>query len=173
MNAAHPASRLVYSFAPVVDERAHTLVLGSMPGLRSLAASEYYAHPQNAFWRLMGELLGAHREIAYAQRLQILQDQGIALWDVLKCCVRGGSLDSAIVEDSIEPNDLPGLLASHPRITRVFFNGGKAEASYRRYVKLPAGLVAPQTRRLPSTSPAHASAHYAAKLAAWRELIPH
>ncbi|WP_374680334.1 DNA-deoxyinosine glycosylase [Hydrocarboniphaga effusa] len=162
---------LIYSFPAVVDERAHTLVLGSMPGALSLQANQYYAHPQNAFWRIMGDLFGAHRELAYADRLRLLQHHGLALWDVLKCCIRQGSLDSSIVEDSIEPNDLATLLRDHPRIERVFFNGSKAEQSFKRYVRLPALASPPRFARLPSTSPAHATLNYAAKLEAWRLLL--
>ena len=159
---------LIYSFPAVVDEHAHTLVLGSMPGVLSLQANQYYAHPQNAFWKLMGDLFGAGRELPYSDRLRRLQRNGIALWDVLKCCIREGSLDSSIVEDSIEANDLAVLLRDHPRIERVFFNGGKAEQSFKRYVRLPALASPPRFARLPSTSPAHATLNYAAKLEAWR-----
>lgn len=159
----------VHSFAPVLVGDARVLILGSMPGRMSLEQNQYYAHPRNAFWPLMGELFGAGPELAYADRLLRLQGQRIALWDVLKLCTREGSLDSAIVESSIVCNDFAALYASHPRITRVFFNGAKAEATYRRHVT-PRLADAPALHytRLPSTSPAHASLNHAAKRAAWQ-----
>lgn len=157
---------VVFSFPPVADDRARVLVLGSMPGLRSLQAGEYYAHPQNAFWPLMGALFGAGRDLPYPQRLARLQSRGIALWDVLESCERPGSLDADIVESSLRTNDLIGFLRRHPGIRRIYFNGAKAEACFRRHVRLPADLGLPR-QRLPSTSPAHATLDFAAKLAAW------
>ena len=131
----------------------------------------YYAHPRNAFWPVMGALVGAGPELAYEARVDRLIARRIAVWDVLKTCVRGGSLDSNIDEDSIVPNDFAEFFARHPKITRVYFNGGKAEHAFRRY-----GLPGPgeiETRvefvRLPSTSPAHAGASFEVKLAAWRK----
>lgn len=158
----------VHSFAPVADDQARVLILGSMPGRLSLERQQYYAHPRNAFWPLMGALFGAMPELAYAARLQRLQAQHVAVWDVLKLCTREGSLDSAIVESSIECNDFAALFARCPKIGQVFFNGAKAAATYQRYVA-PV-LSTPQIRfhRLPSTSPAHASLDLSAKLGAWR-----
>lgn len=156
----------VHSFAPIVDVSAHTLILGSTPGIASLDADEYYAHSRNAFWPIMGALFGAGPSVPYEHRTSILTTNGIAVWDVLKLCTRHGSLDSAIVESSIETNDLAGLLDEHRSIERVFFNGAKAENSFQRYVApLPRTLT---TVRLPSTSPAHASLSFERKLDAWR-----
>lgn len=143
------------------------LILGSMPGQASLVAGEYYAHRQNAFWRIMGALVGAQPELPYEQRLERLQAAGIALWDVIAACEREGSLDADIVGKSIRPNDFAAFLAKHPAIRRICFNGGTAEASFRRHV-LP-GLDAARYEliRLPSTSPAHAALSFGQKLAAW------
>jgi hypoxanthine-DNA glycosylase len=140
-----------------------------MPGAASLAAGQYYAHPRNLFWPIMGTLFGAGPELPYATRVARLKEARVAVWDVLESCVREGSLDSAIAGDSIAVNDFAGFYRGHPGITRVFFNGAKAEATYRRHVSamLPPGPAAPEGLRLPSTSPAHASLNFAAKLAAW------
>lgn len=161
---------VVRSFPPVADASAETLILGSMPGVLSLRANQYYAHPQNAFWKIMGDLFGAGPGRPYAERLLRLQQQRIALWDVLKLCTRSGSLDSDIVESSIVVNDFATLFRAHPRIRRVFFNGSKAEASYKRYVAPQLALPQLAFARLPSTSPAHASLRYAEKLERWRAL---
>ena len=87
-------------FPPIADRRARVLVLGSMPGEASLAANEYYAFRHNQFWRIAGELAGFAHDAPYARRTAALRRCRIALWDVVASCVRPGSLDSAIREDS-------------------------------------------------------------------------
>lgn len=159
---------LIRSFPPIADVSAQVLILGSMPGEESLRAQQYYAHPRNAFWKLMGELFDAGPEMPYNRRTQQLKKSGVALWDVLASCVRKGSLDSAITADSITPNDFQTFFARHQKITHVFFNGAKAEHSFRKHV-LPTLTAQPlQFTRLPSTSPAHAARSYAQKRTAWQ-----
>lgn len=162
---------LLHGFPPVVDGSARLLILGSMPGVASLRATEYYAHPRNVFWPIMGELLGAGPALAYAERLRRLQASGVALWDVIGACERWGSLDADIVPDSIRANDFAAFFAAHPQIRRVYFNGTAAEAAFRRYVQpgLPALPLA--FSRLPSTSPAHAARSFTQKLAAWSAIL--
>lgn len=163
---------VIHSFAPVADIAARILILGSMPGVESLRAGEYYAHPRNAFWRIMGELVGATPDLPYAKRVLRLRQSGIALWDVLAACIRDGSLDAAIDEQSIIANDLVSFLAQHRNITQVFFNGATAERCFARHVQPALEPGAPQLLRLPSTSPAHAAMSYAKKLQAWRSILP-
>lgn len=157
----------IRSFPPLADPRARALILGSMPGAASLAAGQYYAHPHNAFWRILGALFGFDPRAPYALRVEAVLDARIAVWDVLATCVRHGSLDSNIEPTSQRPNDFARFFAEHPRIEHVFFNGTTAEACFRRSV-IP-GLRAPilPSTRLPSTSPAHASLDFSRKLAAW------
>lgn len=159
------------SFAPIEDTAATVLILGSMPGKASLAASEYYAHPRNLFWPIMGELIGAHPCLSYEGRLRILKSSGIALWDVMESCIRNGSLDSDIEEASVIPNDFDSFFLRHPNIASVFFNGVKAEQSFRRHVQPSLESQPLQYRRLPSTSPANAGTPYEKKLEAWRAVI--
>ncbi|GAB4413133.1 MAG: DNA-deoxyinosine glycosylase [Sideroxydans sp.] len=154
---------------PVADGMAERLILGSMPGRQSLAAGQYYAHPRNVFWRIMGELVGAHPHLPYAARLQVLQSARLALWDVLHSCERKGSLDSDIQAETA--NDFARFFAEHPHITHVGFNGAKAEQSFRRLVLGKHPLPPLVLTRLPSTSPAHAGMPYAEKLACWRAFI--
>jgi hypoxanthine-DNA glycosylase len=155
----------IQSFPPIVSERSKLLVLGSMPGEASLRAGQYYAHPRNAFWPIMGELFGAGPSLPYQKRVAILQSIGVALWDSLQVCIRPGSLDASIVEEIA--NDFPALFADYPSITHVFFNGTKAETAFRRHA-LP---LLPGDRhvfaRLPSTSPAHAAMRLEAKVQTW------
>ena len=158
----------IRSFAPIADRRARVLILGSMPGIRSLQARQYYAHPQNAFWRILCDLMGIDRSAPYQKRIRTLKSARIALWDVLHSCMRDGSLDTRI--ETEVANDFDAFFARHPGITHVFFNGAKAETSFRRHVH---GWIDTRLRyaRLPSTSPAHASMPYPRKLAAWRVIL--
>lgn len=158
-------------FAPIENPAATVLILGSMPGKASLAAGEYYAHPRNAFWAIMGELIGARPDLPYQARLKILRSSGIALWDVLGSCVRKSSLDSHIEADSAVPNDFKSFFLRHPNITRVFFNGAKAEQCFLKYVQPSLDSTTLQFQRLPSTSPANAGISYEQKLLAWRSVI--
>ena len=164
---------LVRSFPPIADARARILILGSMPGKASLAAGQYYAHAQNLFWRILGEVAGAAPSLHYAARTRALKTSGIALWDVLAACAREGSLDSAIDDATISANDFVAFYRAHPGITQVFFNGAKAEACYRKHVLplLADGLGPPSYRRLPSTSPANASMSRAYKHRVWKQAL--
>ena len=163
----------VQSFHPIEDANARILILGSMPGKASLAAGQYYAHAQNMFWRILGEVSGAGSASPYETRVQALKACGIALWDVLATCAREGSLDSAIDDASISANDFVSFYRAHPRIEQVFFNGAKAEACYRRHVLplLADGFGPPSHRRLPSTSPANASMSRAYKQRVWKRAL--
>lgn len=149
------------------------LILGSLPGAASLAAGEYYAHPRNAFWPIMGALYGAHPELPYAQRRSALIETGVAVWDVLAQARRPGSGDAAIDIASARVNRFDEFLARHRGIRLIAFNGGTAAALYQRKVLpdlRPALAQIPQLV-LPSTSPAHASLNVAAKLRRWRILL--
>lgn len=159
----------IRSFAPVSNAEAKLLILGSMPGKKSLEQNRYYAHPSNAFWKIMGELVGAHPDLSYAERLSILKSSGIALWDVLACCERKTSLDAHIKNEI--PNNFASFFARHPHITQLCFNGSKAEQCFKKFVQDKQALPPLKLYRLPSTSPAHAGMRYADKLHAWRIAI--
>jgi len=140
------------------------LILGNMPGVASLQAHQYYAHPRNAFWPITGTLFGFDPTAPYEDRVTALTAAGIAVWDVLKHCRRVGSLDSAVEPDSMVANDFDTFFTEHPTITHVYFNGAAAEKNYLRLVGKPTSAT-----RLPSTSPAH-TMPFAAKLAAWGQI---
>jgi TDG/mug DNA glycosylase family protein len=160
----------IYSFLPLQADSAERLILGTMPGKVSLAAQQYYAHPRNNFWHIITALLKLPPTLSYAERCTALINCRIALWDVLRVCVRSSSLDADIDESSLEPNDFRTFLATHPHIRHIYFNGAKAEALWKRHVQpqLPAKHAAIATLRLPSTSPANASIPLAEKLKQWR-----
>lgn len=159
-------------FPPIAKHDAHILILGSLPGQRSLQMQQYYAHPQNAFWKLIAAIFEVETVLPYARRVQVLTKNHVALWDVLEAAERPGSLDSAIVHASAQANDFATFFRAHPRIRRVFFNGRKAEDMYRRFVLPRIGEEFSYIRYegLPSTSPAHAGMTFAKKLDRWRRI---
>ena len=159
----------IHGFPPVVGKQPVVLILGSMPSVASLEHKQYYAKPQNAFWRIMGALFDAGPGLDYAERMARLIDARIALWDVLASCIRPGSLDAAIDMTSVQVNDLPRLVQDYPTIEAVFFNGRKAEQMYRRWAHAEVRSIKPDLslHGLPSTSPAMATLNFEAKLARW------
>ena len=158
-------SRQLTGLAAVASPNAHLLVLGSFPGVASLQAQQYYAHPRNHFWPILSALWGLDlRALSYEQRVATLRSRGLALWDVYAACEREGSLDSAI--QAAQFNDFAGLIAQLPALQAIAHNGGES-ARARRFT---AGFGLP-VHRLPSTSPANASWSFERKLAAWRQVF--
>jgi hypoxanthine-DNA glycosylase len=157
------------AFDPVVDAHTRLLILGSLPGDASLKAGQYYGHPQNAFWRLVGGVIG--RDLAvlpYDERLTALGTAGVGLWDVISSAERPGSLDAAI--RATEAADLRGLVASLPALRAVAFNGGTAARLGRAVLADRPDAIA--LIDLPSSSPAH-TRPFADKAAIWAELRRH
>jgi hypoxanthine-DNA glycosylase len=161
-----------HCFPPIESADSHTLVLGSLPGRKSLEMHQYYAHPQNAFWKLVGAIFDTDGISAYERRVRILTDRGIALWDVLASAERPGSLDSSIVHATVQVNDFRAFFREHPRLRRVLFNGRKAEQMFERFARPGLGGEFSRIRYacLPSTSPAHAGMTFAQKLDRWKIL---
>jgi hypoxanthine-DNA glycosylase len=155
-------------FPPVADFDARVLILGTLPGVESLRRAQYYAHPANRFWWIMGTLIAATPDLAYEERLARLRGHGIALWDVCAQAERPGSLDSKIASTSIVANDFERFFAGHPAIGAIFFNGQAAATLFRRHVPSASTVMAMPHGVLPSTSPAHAAMHPSEKLARWR-----
>jgi len=158
--------KLLRAFAPLSLPDAHVLILGSMPGVASLDAHQYYAFTRNAFWRIMGDLFKADPELDYHTRARVLTSNKIAVWDVVQACQRSGSLDSAIMADGMTVNDFNRFFEQHPHVKQVYFNGQKAADLFKKVV-LPNLKGEFEYLTLPSTSPAHAARSYAAKLEAW------
>ncbi len=156
-------------FPPIAREDARVLVLGSLPSRASLQAQQYYAHPRNAFWKIMYAIAGAAG--SYASRCQSLQERGIAVWDVLSSSVRPGSLDADIDMTSAVPNDFERFFAGHRDIRLVCFNGRKAQQMFERNVQHSRPTGEFEFAALPSTSPAHASLTLEEKLEIWRGII--
>jgi len=212
-----PDSDLARAFAPIEGPGARVLILGSVPGVASLKAHRYYAHPRNTFWPIVLALLDGERPSrapgparsmapsttpsttpstspsttpgtapstaarkgvaarlpAYETRTARLISRGIALWDVLAECERPGSLDAAIRRRSERPNDLPRLIARHPGLALIAFNGQAAAKLFDRHVGESVRAARPDLllRTLPSTSPANAASTLADKYARWHAAL--
>ena len=158
-------SALLDGLAPVLDAHTRVLVLGSFPGAASLQAQQYYGHPRNHFWPILGALWQLDlKTAAYPQRLEAARAHGLGLWDVYARCRREGSLDSAIEDAQL--NDLASLALRAPALRAIVHNGGESA----RAIRLTSALGLP-VLRLPSTSPANASWSFEKKLAAWRAAL--
>jgi double-stranded uracil-DNA glycosylase len=162
-------------FPPIAAASARVLILGSLPGQVSLQRQQYYAQPQNVFWRIMGALFGAGPDVRYEERALRLIEHRVAVWDVCQAAVRPGSLDTSIDLATVIPNDFGTFFAAHADIRCIFLNGATAARLYEK-------LVVPQLRaparslpmeRLPSTSPAHASLRFEQKLERWQLMRAH
>lgn len=160
-------------FSPICGSSPKILILGSLPSQKSVQLGQYYGHPQNAFWRIMGDLIDAGPDVHYPERASRLESRCIAVWDVLASSVRPGSMDAAIVGATARANDFSAFLGQHTGIRLVCFNGQAAEKYFRK-------LVSSNTRRdfagidfhtLPSTSPAYAAMTYREKLQTWSAIL--
>ena len=142
------------SFKPSVDNNSKILILGSMPGVKSLEEQQYYAHPQNRFWKVMASVCNEPKlhEFDYALKLKTLLKNNIALWDTFKTCKRDGSLDSDIQNET--PNDIRKLLKKYPNIKTICLNGNKSYFAFKKY--FPDLSDKYNYNKLPSTSPANA-----------------
>ena len=157
----------IYGFPPVCGENPRILILGSMPSVKSLEEAQYYAHPRNAFWRIQAALFDEPFTTNYEERKRRLMHHCIALWDSAASCIREGSLDSAITE--AVPTDVPALLAAHPSIRHIFFNGGASQKLFLRFHRPLKGQIS--TTLLPSTSPAAAVLTLEQKTERWRCIL--
>ena len=157
------------SFTPSIDNNSKVLILGSMPGVKSLEEQQYYAHPQNRFWKVMGSICNFPdlSNLAYPEKLQILLNNNIALWDTIKSCNRIGSLDSDIQNET--PNDIRKLLKKYPNIKIICLNGNKSYSAFKKY--FPDLLEKYNCYKMPSTSPANAGYSLDALIQEWYKII--
>ncbi|MDY6310298.1 MAG: DNA-deoxyinosine glycosylase [Cyanobacteriota bacterium] len=157
------------SFLPNADNNSKILILGSMPGVKSLSEQQYYAHPQNRFWKIMAKFCSCENltALSYPQKLKTLLQNHIALWDVIESCQRPGSLDSDIQNET--PNDIGRLLKKYPNIKTICLNGNKSYSSFKKY--FPNLLNSYQCFKLPSTSPANARYRFDDLYKVWYEAL--
>lgn len=155
-----------YSFEPIASPNATILILGTMPGIKSLELGEYYGHKQNNFWKILFNILKEDLTTDYEAKKEILLKNNIAVWDVLKYCDRVGSLDSAIKNEIT--NDFETFLKEHPHIKTILFNGQKAATFFKKYIKISDDY---KQIILPSTSPANAGKSFELKLKEWEVIL--
>ena len=164
-------NNLCVGFPPSVDDACRVLVLGSMPSVKSLAEQQYYAHPQNRFWPMMTKILtsGDVPPTDYHERLQMLLDHHIALWDAIASCQRDGSLDSAIHDE--RGNDFAAFLTQWPNIKTILCNGGKSFQCFKRYNKALLSRDDLTIQQMPSTSPANARWRLGDLVEVWKKAL--
>ena len=166
------ATQQVIGFPPLLagkNEEARILVLGSAPSVKSLEMQQYYGHPRNAFWWIMGQLFNFDHQVSYPKRQKLLSQNGVILWDVLESCERTGSLDSAIQTESELANDIPMLLKHYQSISQIACNGGAAMRLLKKHhSQLFDGAY--EVMQMPSTSPAYAIITKEQKLEKWSQL---
>jgi len=155
----------ISSFPPIIDTNSKILILGSIPGVKSLEKQQYYGHPQNKFWKIIFELFQEEFTEDYARRIAVLKKHHIALWDVIDSCERKGSLDSEITNE--EANQIAELLEKYPNIQAIFCNGGK---SYKNLQKILGKNFRLPIYLLPSTSPLH-TISFEKKFEDWKKIL--
>ncbi|UMZ72970.1 DNA-deoxyinosine glycosylase [Natranaerofaba carboxydovora] len=153
------------SFAPIIDDKSKVLILGTMPGGKSLEERQYYANPRNQFWKIIDNLFDETLPTDYEEKIEFLKNNGIALWDVLKACYREGSLDSNIKNEEV--NDFTTLFDNYPNIRCVGFNGTKAYNIFKKSIGFDFQQL--DFVKLPSTSPAH-TIKFEQKLKEWEKI---
>lgn len=159
---------MIECFPPIIDENAQILIIGTMPSVKSLDRKEYYAHPRNAFWKIIAKLYNNGSDFSdFAEKKTCILKNHLALWDNLRFCERNGSLDSDI--KNMIPNDFETLLKNYPHIYRLIFNGQKSYQFFKRFH--PELLEKYQYFVLPSTSPANATLSFDKKLSFWQEAL--
>ena len=121
---------------PLLCDGPRVLILGSLPGDRSLELQEYYGHPQNRFWKVIAAIHGLPCPADYAGKKAMLARCRIALWDIYHAASRPGSMDSDIRAG--EFNDIAELLRRYPSIRTIALNGSAAARGFDRYLSLSA-----------------------------------
>lgn len=155
-------------FAPILGDEPRVLVLGTMPSVASLESQQYYGHPRNAFWWIMSQICGFDSTQTYENKVTHVKRVGVAIWDVIESCHRPGSLDSAIDQSTLTPNDIQNLLTTYCSIRAICFNGQAAQKLFIKHLdKNFTNNLEPDIHILPSTSPANAGMTRENKLEKW------
>jgi hypoxanthine-DNA glycosylase len=154
------------SFEPITNKEIETLILGTLPGDKSIELQEYYGHARNRFWKIISRITNRKTPENYIDKKELLANVKIAIWDVAYKAIRKGSLDTAILQE--EPNDLNGFIQNHPKLKVIGFNGKKAEALHDKYFERRNGI---KYYSLPSSSPANAKFSFDELSGIWEEIM--
>jgi len=158
------SEKLEHPFKPIVFRDTEILILGSFPSIQSFEQHFYYGHPRNQFWKIM-EVLTGYPTHNRDQKIWLLKEAKVGLWDMIASCQRDNSLDSSLKEE--KPNDIEALLKKYPKIKKICFTGKKAEALFKQYFS----HLSVETCYLPSPSPAHAAMNFEEKVVAYRDTL--
>jgi hypoxanthine-DNA glycosylase len=139
------------SFDPITKKDIEILILGTLPGDKSIELQEYYGHSRNRFWKVIARITNNETPENYLDKIVLLSTSKIAVWDIAHKAIRKGSLDTAIFQE--KPNDINGFIQNHPNLKVIGFNGKKAEALHDKYFERSDKI---KYYSLPSTSPANA-----------------
>ena len=154
------------SFSPIIYSDTKILILGSLPGKKSLELQQYYGHARNRIWKILSHLTAGDIPSSYQQKKELLCKNKIGLWDVAHSAHREGSLDSNIKDET--PNDIEGLIDNYGSIKVIGFNGKKSEKMFYKYfAEKPEIKYVP----LPSTSPANMAISFEDICVRWSELF--
>jgi hypoxanthine-DNA glycosylase len=156
-----PSEKIVHPLQPVFSADSRILILGTMPSPKSRETGFYYGHPQNRFWRVLAAVLQQSVPNSKEEKIHLLLQNDIALWDVLHSCSINGAEDASIQEPEV--NDILGLL-KRTSITKIFTTGQKAFSLYEKMVFPVVGIHAVC---LPSTSPANCRCSFTQLLQAY------
>jgi len=161
-----------HSFSALCNTNTKLLILGSLPGKKSIAEQQYYAHPRNALWPILCDWMQLPASMSYEQRIETALDRGIGFWDVVAQAERPGSLDSDIKSPSVHYNPIDQLIPSLPNLKCIILNGGAAMTLFKRAgFNQEAKEMGVASIQLPSTSPAHASMTLEEKRVAWHSVL--
>ena len=162
----NPTSRVKTSFDPISNDNSSILILGTLPGDKSLDLGEYYGHPRNKFWKIISTITNNELPLTYSGKKALLLKTKIGIWDIAHKANREGSLDSAIENE--EPNDLEGFIARHKNLKVIGFNGIKAKTLYDKYFDRKSDI---KYILLPSTSPANAGISFDNICEQWLQIL--
>ena len=154
---------------PIEKEDSEILVLGTLPGKKSLELGEYYSNPSNKFWDILSEIYKKPIPTSYKEKIEWLHKQKLALWDILKAAIRNGSLDNNIQHP--EANDIIGFISAHPHLRMIVFNGSKSQEYFNNYIgntSIPIGI---KLLTLPSTSSANTHLTFNEKVKQWSKIL--
>ena len=143
------SEELEHPFKPIVFKDTEILILGSFPSIKSFENNFYYAHPSNQFWKIL-EAVTSYPVNNRDQKIWLLKESKIGLWDMIQNCSRDNSLDASLEDEKV--NDIATFLETYPSIKKLAFTGKKSQALFETHF----GYLDIERVYLPSPSAAYA-----------------